>query len=73
MLGVSSRLSTSICESCCSEVSNECLSPDHVGLCDACATDLQASLDAEKAVELLSDDEIVAALLDADDSMAGAA
>ena len=58
-------LSTSLCINCEAEVYDEELSSVHVGLCSACASDLQTTLDAEAAEELLPDEEIVAALLEA--------
>lgn len=57
-------LSTSLCSGCDAEVTDDELSRDHVGMCCSCGKDLQATLDAEAAEELLSDDEIVAALLE---------
>jgi len=58
-------LNTVICESCGGECSRDEMSDDHAGLCRVCGDDLQASLDAEESEEILSDDQIVATLLEA--------
>lgn len=68
MTGAQSRLSTSICASCESGVSDEHMSPDHVGLCEECAADLQSTIDADAAEALLDDDQIVAVLLETEPS-----
>jgi len=57
-------LSTSCCNACGTECHSEELHGEHAGLCIPCGDDLAEKLAADKAEELLSDAEIIDALLE---------
>ena len=60
------QLSTALCFGCNASCHFEEMHAEHTELCGACGDNLQSEFDAERTEELLSDDEIVAALLEAD-------
>jgi reverse gyrase len=62
------QLPTSFCANCTGECANEHMSADHPGLCAECAVDLQAAIEAQAVEELLTDEEIVSALLEQQDA-----
>lgn len=64
-------LSTVFCSACAAECHFEELHDEHCDLCSVCGDDLETKLAAEDSEELLSDEEIVEALLG--DELDGAA